>query len=650
MLPVPNAIVSQVLSNVPSEFPINKPEVNPPLYDINSLVQPIVASIAQSNNINIPKPQPQIQPQTQPIIITQPQAPIPKQPDSKVISEHIEEQQNKVPEPLPQNQPVEPDVNIKSDILGFKVKDKFDGLKMKNKTLPLSKVGEATLYGLGGGIASGLAGPSLFNNAISTAGAGIGYAVGGDTGGLIGGLIGSGVADKINTSYPSNTLQPERPRSRTRNRPTSTNPDSNKTLATRLYNATFDGSEPKTPVRERIKKSRILTEIEKKHEITFDESDVQPEISTSTTSTLSSMKERAKKMYENIMGKSKSGYTQLSNVGEDEDFTKTLEKSKAEGKKKGTYSLLPTDEEDDVQLIDKRRTKKTQPEDDAARLLNFTPSTPIQTLTQTQTRRERTTPMKELIRQNLTKLSRKALEQEKEKREGSINDKIYLLNLKRSNFNRIVNLGRKAIAEDKAKTYPIPSTLLQSPVIDPNRDRQVTDRRKSIKQQSSSNAPAMSPQFTKAKYEKELNEKTNEISAKALITGLHEVNKEETAKSILQSAFVNKKKRVIARHELNKNAATFNEAEYQEKIRESRKRHQTRLSEDKLRPPKKKTEEYLTKLRQARKSLQSTDLIMKIKPRRGRPPLGNQSRLSTYSNAPTEYEGFGGAAFTPKKK
>jgi hypothetical protein len=47
--------------------------------------------------------------------------------------------------------------------------------------------------------------------------------------------------------------------------------------------------------------------------------------------------------------------------------------------------------------------------------------------------------MKEVIRQNLTKLSRKALEQEKEKREGSINDKIYLLNLKRSNFNRIVN-------------------------------------------------------------------------------------------------------------------------------------------------------------------------------------------------------------------
>ncbi len=149
MLPVPNAIVSQVLSNVPSEFPINKPEVNPPLYDINSLVQPIVTSIAQSNKINIPKPQPQIQPQTQPIIITQPQAPIPKQPDSKTISEHIEEQQNKVPEPLPQNQPVEPDINIKSDVLGFKVKDKFDGLKMKNKTLPLSKVGEATLYGLG---------------------------------------------------------------------------------------------------------------------------------------------------------------------------------------------------------------------------------------------------------------------------------------------------------------------------------------------------------------------------------------------------------------------------------------------------------------------------------------------------------------------
>jgi len=461
MLPVPNAIVSQVLSNVPSEFPVNKPEVNPPLYDINSLVQPIVSSIAQSNNINIPKPQPQIQPQTQPIIITQPQAPIPKQPDSKTISEHIEEQQNKVPEPLPQNQPVEPDVNVKSDILGFKVKDKFDGLKMKKKTLPFSKVGEATLYGLGGGIASGLAGPSVLNNAISTAGAGIGYAIGSDTGAIIGGLIGSGVADRIHTSYPSNTLQPERTGPQTVPNITS-NPRSNKTLANRLYNATFNDSntDVRTQHKERIKKSKLLKDIdEKKSYGTFQKTDIEPAtiedkiVSEPKTTILSNIQQKAQQIYKNIVGQNKGAYSRVPSE-DNEDFSTTLQKSKSDGKKYGTYSLLPTDE-DEIQLVDKRRTRRTQAVDEieAARLLDFAPSTPIQTLTQTQTRRRIfSPPMKEIIKQNLTKLSRKALEQEKEKREGPINDKIYLLNLKRANYNRILKLGNEAIKEDATTT------------------------------------------------------------------------------------------------------------------------------------------------------------------------------------------------------
>jgi hypothetical protein len=86
------------------------------------------------------------------------------------------------------------------------------------------------------------------NNAISTAGAST-ESIWSDTGAIIGGLIGSGVADRVNASYPPHTLQPERIGSRARTRPISTNPDSNKTLATRLYHATFDGSsvEPITP-------------------------------------------------------------------------------------------------------------------------------------------------------------------------------------------------------------------------------------------------------------------------------------------------------------------------------------------------------------------------------------------------------------------
>ena len=133
---------------------------------------------------------------------------------------------------------------------------------------------------------------------------------------------------------------------------------------------------------------------------------------------------------------------------------------------------------------------------------------------------------------------------------------------------------------------------------------------------------------------------------------MQDLNKEDQAKSILTSAFINKKKRVIARHELDKKWRDFNPDEYQEKIIASRKKYQSILSENKTRPPKKITKEHTTKLRQARKSLQSTDLLIDTKPKTGRPARGNQStmsRLSTYSSAPTEYEGFGGAVFTPKR-
>jgi hypothetical protein len=55
MLPIPNGIATQVLSNIPNEFPVNRQEVNPPLYDMNSLIQPIISSISHSNKINIPQ-------------------------------------------------------------------------------------------------------------------------------------------------------------------------------------------------------------------------------------------------------------------------------------------------------------------------------------------------------------------------------------------------------------------------------------------------------------------------------------------------------------------------------------------------------------------------------------------------------------------
>jgi hypothetical protein len=52
--------------------------------------------------------------------------------------------------------------------LGLTINDKYDGLKMKNKTIPISEVVDGTVKGVLGGVAMGLAGPSIINNAVST--------------------------------------------------------------------------------------------------------------------------------------------------------------------------------------------------------------------------------------------------------------------------------------------------------------------------------------------------------------------------------------------------------------------------------------------------------------------------------------------------
>ena len=92
-----------------------------------------------------------------------------------------------------------------NDILGLEIKDKYDGLKMKNKTMPWSQVAKGAALGVAGGVATGIAGPSLINNAISTAGGMIGYYVGGETGAVIGSLAGSGIAEKYNKPYAGKT-------------------------------------------------------------------------------------------------------------------------------------------------------------------------------------------------------------------------------------------------------------------------------------------------------------------------------------------------------------------------------------------------------------------------------------------------------------
>ncbi len=77
--------------------------------------------------------------------------------------------------------------------------------------MPVSEVVDGTVKGVLGGVAMGLAGPSIIiitiiNNAVSTIGGMAGYSKGGDYGAVLGSLAASGVADKYHKAYPQQNL------------------------------------------------------------------------------------------------------------------------------------------------------------------------------------------------------------------------------------------------------------------------------------------------------------------------------------------------------------------------------------------------------------------------------------------------------------
>ena len=242
-------------SKLPTQIPLNifDPSLITPHYGINDrqptnpmtdastdVITPFLQAMISNQKQNQqqiitpqPKPQPPIQPQQpivippqpqpqpQPIIITQPKQPekpptiiLPKpkpeppgvtHEDVKKYIDQMYNNQNEVPEPIPQN--TSPKKPVVKDLYGFEINDKYDGIKMKNKTMPISEVAEAAVLGIGGGIASGLAGPSIVNNLIATGTAGLGYQLYGERGAVIGNIIGASLADKYNPSYASYTNQ-----------------------------------------------------------------------------------------------------------------------------------------------------------------------------------------------------------------------------------------------------------------------------------------------------------------------------------------------------------------------------------------------------------------------------------------------------------
>ena len=77
---------------------------------------------------------------------------------------------------------------IVTDVMGFD--PKYDGLKMKDKTMSWSKVAKGAAMGTLGAASVIIAGKDMISNALSMGAAGIGYHLAGEEGAYIGGVAG----------------------------------------------------------------------------------------------------------------------------------------------------------------------------------------------------------------------------------------------------------------------------------------------------------------------------------------------------------------------------------------------------------------------------------------------------------------------------
>ena len=324
-----------------------------------------------------PKPQPE---NPQIILPPKPEKPSFTHEDVQHLIDQIHQQQQKeIPDPIPQNEPKKP-----QDTMGLIINDKYDGLKIKNKTIPWSSVADGTLKGTIGGVALGVAGPSILNAAITTALGGIGYQIAGQAGALVGGALGSKFSEKINNAYQLTPKQNESHISGydeipsnaqrvnggtvtvTRNTQQQKEPITfgdrmRKTPIAKLANAIKDISpSPRTPASQKVKESKLLKDLEQRQKTygTVQPYDIEPQ--EPTPSTLTQITEGAKNLYRRLSGSKKGQYTQIPTT--DPDFKSTLESSKREGQKHGTNAILPQ-EEIDFEKEMEAMTRKVQAKD-----------------------------------------------------------------------------------------------------------------------------------------------------------------------------------------------------------------------------------------------------------------------------------------------
>jgi len=360
--------------------PKQNPIVQPPIIETPITEQPIKE-----------KPKPETKKPPEPEVIKPPEPPPPsfKPEDVQKYIEKIHEK-DKVVE-MPPNEPKPVEKGLVDNIIGFASDsinklvsaptDKYDGLKMKNKTMPVSKVIKGTIMGGAMGVAGGMAGSSILNNAavtIASAGGGyIGNELDGEQGAMIGSMIGGiGAAkamDKINPVYPERNASvrmreeyEEIPNGslvnggtviasgRTTGRTTASKKSDTKPLHNRLFDAIKEvntTSASTAEVKQKIKESRLLKEIEKNQKYGTYDTNIEP--SEAQPSTLENFKEGVKRIYRRLSGR--GGYERLPT--QEEPFEETLKKTKTT--KKGTYAILPQEEPIDIEQELEKMKRKT---------------------------------------------------------------------------------------------------------------------------------------------------------------------------------------------------------------------------------------------------------------------------------------------------
>ena len=390
-------------SLVSPHYGINDRQPTNPLVDAaTDFMTPFLQAMIK-NQKQTQQPTTQQLPTKQPIIITPPiqeqketatiiKPPPTKKPgftheDVQHLVDEIHQKQDNIPEPIPQD--IKPPPVIYTDLYGFDVSDRADGIRIKDKTLPFKSVMKTAGLGVLGGIGVGLAGPSLLNGAITTAASGIGYSLYGDTGAAIGNLVSSGLVDKYNHAYPPKTAKvnnvvheseyQELPISNysshvnggttvlTRNTqqrvPSYMEPQQRSTLIGRLGDAIKDvKSSQRPPASQKVKESKLLLDLENRQKTygSIQSVDVQP--SEQQPSLLTNMKDKAKDLYRRLSGQKKGAYTRVPTQNEEPTQTS------------GTYAAIPQQEpeidlEAELEMMN-RRARNRQSRDPQAAIVS----------------------------------------------------------------------------------------------------------------------------------------------------------------------------------------------------------------------------------------------------------------------------------------